>query len=364
MLTGIVLFFVFTGGLLVFVQRPAFGRAPTGDRLTRIEASPHYVKGKFQCLEPVEKIVEGSQAGAMWAFLFGDKQNLVPDAAVPSEKTDLKALAVGQNVVVWLGHSSFYMQLGGKRLLIDPVLSSYASPLSFVNKAFAGSTDYTAEDMPEIDVLVISHDHWDHLDYPTIMALKPKIKEIVCPLGVGEYFEEWGFAPEQLYEEDWFTQVKLTADFSIYVLPAQHFSGRFLKEKPTQWAGFAFVTPDCRVFYSGDSGYGKHFKEIGEMFGNFDLAIMENGQYNKEWPKIHMMPEETAQAAVDVGARTVLPAHNGKFALSRHAWDEPYRRMVASSQDKAYTLITPEIGELAHVGDMNESFDPWWEKVK
>lgn len=359
-----IVFFVLICGVMIFVQKPEFGRAPTGERLARIQASPHYVNGQFQCLEPVEKIVEGSQAGAMWEFLFGSKQDLVPSGMMPTEKTDLKALDVKQNIVVWLGHSSFYMQLGGKRILIDPVFSSYASPLSFINKAFVGSNVYTAEDIPEIDVLIISHDHWDHLDYPTIMALQPKIKEIVCPLGVGEYFEEWGFSSEQLHEEDWFTQVKLAENFSVYVLPAQHFSGRFLKENPTQWAGFALVTPECRVFYSGDTGYGRHFKEIGEMFGGFDLAIMENGQYNKAWPRIHMMPEETAQAAVDVKAKVVLPAHNGKFALSRHAWDEPYRRIAANSQGKDYKLVTPKIGELAHISDVKEQFSHWWEEVK
>jgi L-ascorbate metabolism protein UlaG (beta-lactamase superfamily) len=355
---------VFISGVAIFVQGSEFGRTPSGERLARIQASPHYVNDRFQCLEPVEKIVEGSQVEVMWEFLFGSKQGLVPDEMLPTEKTDLKALDIKQDVVVWLGHSSFYMQMGGKRILIDPVFSSYASPLSFINKAFAGSNVYTAEDIPKIDVLIISHDHWDHLDYPTIMALKPKIKEIVCPLGVGEYFEEWGFSLEQIHEEDWFTQVKLAENFSVYVLPAQHFSGRFLKENKALWAGFAFVTPECRVFYSGDTGYGKHFKEIGEMFGGFDLAIMEDGQYNKDWPRIHMMPEETAQAAVDVKATAVLPAHNGKFALSRHAWAEPYKKLVEASEGKNYELITPEIGEFVRIGDKAQQFSHWWEKIK
>ena len=290
-IVGIILCVV-ASMVIVFTRRPKFGRAPTDGRMERIQSSSHYMNGKFQCLEPVGKILEGSQAGVLWNFLFGSKQNLVPHEIMPSKKIDLKTLDIDQNIVVWLGHSSFYMQIDKKRILIDPVFSNYASPLFFINKAFAGSNIYTAEDIPEIDVLIISHDHWDHLDYPTIMALKLKIKEIICPLGVGEYFEEWGFSAEKLHEDDWFTQAKLAENFSIYILPAQHFSGRFLKKNPTQWAGFAFVTPECRVFYSGDTGYGKHFKTIGEMFGGFDLAIMENDQYNKAWPRIHMMPEE------------------------------------------------------------------------
>ena len=294
-------------------------------------------------------------------FLTGSKEQLVPDGAIPSAKVDLKGLDPQEDVVVWLGHSSFYMQLGGRRILVDPVFSSYASPVSFINKAFAGSNVYTAEDMPAIDVLVLSHDHWDHLDYDTVMALKSKVKAIVCPLGVGEYFEQWGFSPDQLHEEDWDTEVNLADDFSIYVLPSQHFSGRMLKQNQTEWAGFAFITPARRVFYSGDGGYGQHFKAIGERFGPFDLAILEDGQYNKDWPRIHMMPEETAQAAVDVRARAVLPVHNGKFALSRHSWDEPYKRITKASAGKDYRLLTPEIGDLIRLDDKVQSFPHWWE---
>jgi L-ascorbate metabolism protein UlaG (beta-lactamase superfamily) len=349
-------------GVLLYIQQPQFGRAPSAARLARIQASPHYVNGKFECLEPVTNIVENSQSGAMWEFLFGSKVGLVPDEPVPSHKVDLKSLDPQEDVVVWMGHSSFYMQLSGHRILVDPVFSSYASPVSFVNKAFAGSNVYTADDIPDIDVLVMSHDHWDHLDYATIMGLKSHIRTIVCPLGVGEYFEQWGFTTDQIHEEDWNTEVKLDDDFSIYVLPAQHFSGRMLKQNQTEWAGFAFITPERRVFYSGDGGYGHHFKDIGAQLGPFDLAIMEDGQYNKDWPRIHMMPEETAQASEDVQARTVLPVHNGKFALSRHGWTEPYERITAASIGKSYRLLTPEIGELMHLDNPQQEFSPWWQQ--
>lgn len=350
----------------LFVHRPEFGRAPSGERLVRMQASPHYKNGQFQCLEPVENIMEGDENRftAMWKFLFGDKLELSPQQTMLSRKTDLKALDVSENVIVWMGHSTFYLQLGGRRILIDPVFSSYASPLFFINKAFPGSNVYTAADMPDIDVLVVSHDHWDHLDYPTIISLKSKIQKIVCPLGVGEYFEQWGFALEQLHEEDWFTEVKLADDFSVHVLPSQHFSGRFLQPNSTEWASFAFVTPKHRVFFSGDGGYGAHFKEIGRSFGGFDLAIMENGQYDAHWHRIHLSPKETAQAAEDVGAKLVIPAHSGKFALARHAWDAPYRAFVDESRNKHYEIITPEIGELAYIGAAGQNFDHWWEKMR
>ena len=362
----LILILIVALGAFAYTQTAKFGRPPGGARLARIQKSPHYVHGEFQCLEPVTQIVEsgGGSFTATLKFLFGDKAGLVPPAAVPNQKTDLQKLDPKQDVVVWLGHSSYYMQLGGYKILIDPVLSDYGSPIFLVNKAFAGSSVYKAADFPQqIDVLIMSHDHWDHLDYDAIKALQPKIKNIVCPLGVGEYFEQWGFARSQLHEEDWNTEVKLAPDFSVHVLPAQHFSGRLLKRNQTEWAGFAFITPGRRVFYSGDGGYGKHFVTIGQQFGGFDLAILEDGQYNKNWPRIHMLPEQVAQAALDVKAKTVLPAHNGKFALSTHDWDEPYKRLAAASAGKSYHLLTPEIGALVHIGSA-EQFSPWWETVK
>ena len=351
-----------------FLHRPEFGRLPQGERLARIQASPHYVNGQFQNLVPVQVMNEDSGENRFVAtakFLFGDKSALSPQEPMLSHKTDLKTLDINQDLVVWMGHSTFYMQLGGRRILIDPVFSAYASPVFFINKAFPGSNVYTSDDIPDIDVLAISHDHWDHLDYPTVMALKSKIKNIVCPLGVGEYFEQWGFDSQILHEEDWDTEIKLAADFSVHVLSSQHFSGRFLTPNPTLWCGFAFITPRHKVYYSGDGGYGAHFKTIGDQFGGFDLMLGENGQYNMAWHAIHMLPEETAKAAVDVGAKALLPAHGGKFALARHPWQEPYIELSRYSQGQSYKLLTPMIGEVLYIGDEPpQQFSQWWEHMK
>ena len=345
-----------------YLQLPKFGRAPSAARLARIQASPHYYNGKFQCVDPIASIMESNDSLVTgWLkFFTSNPPDLKPREPLPTAKTDLLALDPGEDLVVWLGHSSYYLQLAGRKILIDPVLSDYGSPIFFVNRAFAGTTVYHPEDIPPVDILIMSHEHWDHLDYDTIMALKPKIKEIVCPLGVGEYFEYWGFAKEQLHEEDWDTEVKLAPDFSIFVLPAQHFSNRTFKQDQNQWAGFAFVTKDKQVFYSGDSGYGSHFKKIGEQFGGFDLAILENGQYNRDWHRIHMLPEETAQAAVDIKAKVVLPCHNGKFALARHAWYEPLQKLTEYSAGKPYQLLTPGIGALVNLPPVNPTGVAWW----
>ena len=347
-----------------FVHTARFGRAPQGERLRRIEASPHYHNGRFECLEPVTSTLEGeTMPQAFYKMIFDDKTDRVPAQPIPTQKTDLRALPADLDCVVWLGHSSYYLQLAGRRILIDPVFSAYGSPIWFINRAFAGSSVYSASDMPLIDVLLMSHDHWDHLDYPTVMALREQIKDIVCPLGVGEYFEQWGFDLAHVHEEDWFTAVDLGGGLSVHVLPSQHFSGRFLTQNNTEWCGFALTSPMHQVYLSGDGGWGGHFRSIGAQFGGFDLAIMENGQYNQAWHRIHLLPEETVQAAVDVGARRVLLAHNSKFALARHKWYEPMQQVAAMSDGQPYALLTPEIGQLVTYDSQPKDFARWWENT-
>jgi L-ascorbate metabolism protein UlaG (beta-lactamase superfamily) len=369
-------------GLVAFVPAcaPRFGKLPAGERLDRIKQSPHYdgEAGQFKNLEPTTMLVDAG-AGAkksnrfltICKFLFGTMDRPTPPTPLPMDKTDLHALDPNTDLVVWLGHASCYMQLGGKRILIDPVFSGSAAPFARFNRAFAGDYPYTAADMPDIDVLLISHDHWDHLDYPTLLALRPRIKAIVCPLGVGAHLERWGFDQAVIHEGDWEQAVTLGAeadgDFTVTVLPARHFSGRWLRRNKTLWASFYVTTAGRSVFYSGDGGYGKHFAEIGQRFGaagrGLDLAILENGQYNPRWPHSHLLPDETAQAAVDLKARAVLPVHSARFSLSDHLWNDPYIKLTAASLDKPYTLFTPRIGQVVYIDGREQRFERWWETV-
>ncbi len=352
------------GGIFYYINRPEFGRLPQGERLKKILASPHYFTDHFECLTPVQIMsedVENSENRliATLKFLFGDKSELTPPKPIPSIKTNLRELPPDLDCAVWLGHSTIYLQLAGKKILLDPVFSDYASPVFFVNRAFPGSNIYTAEDFPEIDILAITHDHWDHLDYPSVIALKPKIKTVLCPLGVGEYFEQWGFPLERIIEEDWDSEIDLSADLTAFILTSQHFSGRMLKRNPTEWCAYAFITPNRKIFISGDGGYGSHFKKIGDQFGYFDFAFMENGQYNKQWHAIHMFPDETATASEDIHAKNIIPIHSGKFALARHAWNTPYRDLTASSFNRNYKLLTPRIGELIDF-TREQNFSAWF----
>lgn len=326
-------------------------------------ASPNYVDGEFRNQLSTTMLTSGKgQFATLWDFLFVPKERLRPDHPLPMLKTDIRALAAKpDDTVVWLGHSSFFLHLGGRNVLVDPVFSAYAAPVFFMNRAFAGDYPYSPADMPDIDCLAISHDHWDHLDRETVMALRSKVRAVVCPLGVGAILEDWGFDAARIHEADWNDDVRLAKGLTVHVLPARHFSGRWLTRNKTLWAGFLMETPGRKVFYSGDSGYGPHFAEIGKRFGGVDLAIMENGQYDPGWRYIHMMPEEAAQGALDLRARALLPVHSGRFCISNHAWDDPYKRIAAACSSKPCQLLTPRIGEAADLDNPTERLAHWWE---
>lgn len=351
-------------GACVLLNQPKFGELPAGERLAAIEKSPYYADGKFKNLIPTPKFTRDvSTFSIIWKSWTEPRERLVPERPLPAVKTDLKNLDRMTDLVIWLGHSSFYIQLGGKRLLLDPVFSDSAAPFPFFNKAFAGTSIYQADDMPEIDVLLISHDHWDHLDYPTVVALKDKVGRVVSPLGLGAHFETWVYPAEKIVEADWYQQVDLDGGVRIHVLPTRHYSGRFLKQNKTLWAGFALVSAEQRLFFSGDSGYGPHFKEIGQRFGGFDLVALDCGQYDERWAYIHMTPEEAVRAAHDLKAERLLPSHVGRFSIARHAWDEPFIRVASAPMDEALRLLTPMIGESVHLTIKDQAFDLWWAVV-
>lgn len=351
-------------GSCAYVQHPKFGTLPDGDRRAIIERSPHYVDGEFRNLMPTPMFAE--DRSLLSVFISNRRiraERLRPESEIPSVRTDLKVLEPDEDIVVWFGHSSYFVQLGGKRLLIDPVFSSDAAPVRWANRAFEGTSSYSAQDMPEIDYLLITHDHWDHLDYPTVVALKPKVGKVITGLGVGAHFERWGYPSEMIREGDWYTALDLDEGFSVHILPARHYSGRSLRRNQTLWVGFALETPQRRLFFSGDSGYGPHFEEIGHRFGGFDLVALDIGQYDPRWPYIHKNPEEGAQAAQDLRGKALLPGHIGRFSLAKHPWDDPFERIAAASEGKDYRLLLPRIGEPIRLDDEQQRFSRWWEEV-
>lgn len=351
MVAGLIIGIVIVLGVAVvaFINRPAFGRLPQGERLERIKRSPQYKDGEFQNIHPTTLMTsDKGLLHSMWDYLFLKPDGLNPDVPVPAIKSDLKNLADDSNVMVWFGHSSYLLQLSGKRILVDPVFCM-ASPVSFVNKPFKGTDIYKPEDMPDIDYLVISHDHWDHLDYQTVIRLKDRIRKVICPLGVGEHFEYWGFDKRNIIELDWYESALPDENFTVRCLPARHFSGRGLTSNKTLWASFLLETPSYKVYMGGDSGYDTHFEEIGNRYPDIDLAILENGQYNEGWRNIHIMPRYLGQAAKDLKARKVVTVHHSKYALASHRWDEPLKNEIEMAKENSLELIVPVIGQVVDI---------------
>lgn len=330
-----------------FMHSPAFGRLLRGERLARIKRSPNYRNGEFRNREAVPMMTSDKGMLRNMVSMLRRNSDIRPDSPVDALRTDLHALDPARDAIVWFGHSSYMLRRDGIRFLIDPVFAK-AAPVGFVNRPFAGTDIYRPDDVPDIDYLIITHDHWDHLDYATVKALRPRTHRVICPLGVGEHFERWGFPPEQVIEADWDESLRLRSDLTVHCLPAQHFSGRGLRRNRTLWASFLIETPRSKTYIAGDGGYGNHFAEIGRLHPDIDLAIMENGQYSSAWSRIHLMPELMAQAARDIGARRTVTVHHLKYALAQHAWDEPLRN-EEQMRAEGIEVIPMQIGRVTEL---------------
>jgi L-ascorbate metabolism protein UlaG (beta-lactamase superfamily) len=363
MITALIIIALLVAGFFLFMRQPRFGRAPSGERLKRLQNSPHYSDGQFRNVSDTPALAEGvTYTQVMREFFFTKRERGKPAVALPSVKTDLFNLNPTDNILVWFGHSSYFMQLDGKRILVDPVLSGHASPFNFTTKAFAGADIYSTEDIPPIDYLFITHDHYDHLDHRTITKLRPKVKMVITGLGVGGHLERWGYAPSIITEMDWNEHLEPDKGFEVHTTTARHFSGRAFKRNNTLWLSFVLKTPRQKIFIGGDSGYDDHFSKIGALQGPFDLVLLENGQYNRNWKYIHMMPEEVVQAAIDLKAEKLMPVHWSKFLLSLHAWDEPIIRVSKEAKLKGMPLVHPVIGEPVNLM-RTDSTKEWWQEM-
>ena len=306
-------------------------------------------------------------AWEIWTrILLEKKVGTVPADPIPVRMQDraaLDALDAGGNHIIRLGHSSHLLKLRGKWWLIDPVFGERASPVSFAGPRRFHVSPVALADVPPIEGLVLSHDHYDHLDVGTIEALKDRVQRYFVPLGVGERLRRFGVPADRIEEMDWWEE-RRHGEVTVTAAPAQHFSGRTLWDRNrTLWASFLLQSGGERIFYSGDTGYFPGFKEIGRRLGPFDIALMENGAWDSYWPTVHMTPEETVQAFQDLGARTLYLVHNSTFDLAFHGWREPLDRVAALAQEKGIVLATPEIGEVLTLGRPREN-RKWWEALR
>lgn len=337
----------------------AFGKLPKKVRLERIKNSPNYIDGNFQNLTPTDPLLKEA---SIWKILdeFFNKPDFVkPKTTLPSVKTDLKLIDTTTPTIVWFGHSSYLIKSKSVTILVDPVMSGYASPFSFIAKAFKGSNVYQVEDLPTIDIVLITHDHYDHLDYQTITKIITKKTRFCTSIGVGSHLEYWGVNPENISELDWFENLTFNENTVLTALPARHFSGRGIKRAQSLWSSFALTIDGFKLYLGGDSGYDTHFEAIGQKYGPFDLAILEAGQFGKYWPFIHMFPEQTIKAAQELKAKVLMPVHWGKFALSMHNWNDPIEKVVLYAKEGNLAITTPLIGEPVLIGG-NYPQTEWW----
>lgn len=331
--------------------------------LSKIETSNQYANGKFN---NAAKIAQ-QDLSKMWSagkdFLFNKHKRAVPTLPLPIKPVEVTSFDLADKQALRftrLGHSSLMIQIDGKIILTDPVFSERTSPVQWAGPKRFHPVPLSANDLPEVEAVIISHNHYDHLDHGSIKTLKEKVKHFVVPLGIGQALLDWGVDKDKITELDWWDNIQLDG-IELVATPAQHFSGRGLFDRDeTLWASWVIRNKDHSLYFSGDTGYFEGFKEIGEKYGPFDYAFMECGAYNQIWRDIHMMPEDTMQAFKDVQGKVLIPVHNGTFDLSTHAWFDPFLQIEKLAVENNVQLMTPVMGEII---DKQQSFInyAWWE---
>ena len=346
-------------GSLLIMTCPTLAATPSTS-----EASPQFHDGKFHNPVPMRKLSIGEMARLWWNALFDKPAGTVPAKAIPVRPLSRAALlAAPDNTLYRLGHSTMLLKLAGEFYLTDPVFSKRASPVQWAGPARFHAPPISIEELPPIKAVILSHDHYDHLDHAAILALAAKTSHFLAPLGVGERLVGWGVERARVREFDWWQGASIDG-VRFVATPAQHFSGRTLNDRnSTLWASWVILHGDLRLFFSGDTGYFKGFKEIGDKYGPFDVALVETGAYDKQWPDVHMQPEETLQAFRDLRGKWLVPIHNGTFDLSLHRWQDPFERIAALADKGGVAMATPEMGEALDLL-RPQAGRAWWRTVE
>jgi len=365
----IIIIFIMILGFLYywFSIRPKLGEKPSGQHLNKIKASPQYN-------EKLKKFVNENHAAIiaankklhtwkiMWEFLFPSAQ-LSPKKKLPEVVPNLKAFGNNEKEIafIWLGHSTFLVNMSGVIILFDPVFSGSAAPVSFFAKRFQKPV-LELKNLPKVDYIIISHDHYDHLDMESIKHFSSNKTKFLVPLGVSSYLVGWGIEKNKIQELDWWQSVKIDK-LEFICTPAQHFSGREGPlENPTLWASWIVKNKSQKIYFSGDSGYGTHYKQIGDKYGPFDVTFIENGQYDQRWSLIHNMPNQVGQAYFDLKSKALVPMHWGMFPLALHDWFDPIEKIFKISNERKINLLTPKLGEFISLSS-KKSQESWWKKL-
>jgi L-ascorbate metabolism protein UlaG (beta-lactamase superfamily) len=349
------------------LSQPQFGGKLEGDRLARARANPQYRANKFVNVVPQASY----RLADVWDVVRGqffDHQIRVPPRPLPVQSVAAKVLeaelAAPSLRAFWIGHASVFVEIDGVRMLIDPIFSDYASPFEFGPKRFQ-PTPVSLDALPAIDAVLITHDHYDHLDMRTVQHLASKGSAFFVPLGIGAHLQTWGVPPTLIHELEWW-QERTVRGVRLVSTPSRHYSGRGLSDgSATLWSSWSVIGLRHSFYVSGDTGYSDHFRAIGERLGPFDLSFIKIGAYGPgaPWIDIHMSAEDAVRAHLDVRARRMFPVHWGTFNLAFHDWDEPIKRAVAAARASQVELLTPRLGEMVHA-DQPFASNPWWGGVR
>lgn len=343
------------------IVRAPMGGTPAGDILLTIEKSKQYnhQKARFENPSPTPLTTGRSMTDVMFDFFFNGELRR-PIGNLPEAPPALSVLQEKSEYIrfIWFGHSTILLEIDSIRILIDPIFSDYASPIPFMVQRFQQPV-FTIDEIKDVDLILISHDHYDHLDYKTISKLKNRNIEFIVPLGVGAHLESWGIERNKIKELDWWESTSFNG-LIMTCTPSQHFSGRgILNGNSTLWASWVIQGEQQNVFFSGDSGYGNHYKEIGNRLGPFDVTFLENGAYSPDWKFVHQLPEEGVQAHLDLKGKTMVPIHWGMFDLALHTWHDPIVRVTKAARKQGVKIMTPKLGQLISTSQDYVQED-WW----
>ena len=357
-LSILVFLAVFILAVILFLNFwPAVGKLPTKSmQADYAHRTQYFVDGCFTNQEPSPVVTTESEVKSKRMKPKGDIP-VVKSASIPDGEK-------GKLYVTWLGHSSVLVQMNGKNILIDPVFCDHSSPVGFAGPKRFSELPIEPENLPHLDAVLISHDHYDHLDYKTLREINDKVDRYIVPLGVESYLIGWGIESEKITNMAWYEETALD-DIRIAATPSKHYTGRNpLKRNASWWCGFYLADDSHKLYYSGDGGYCDNFKEIKEKLGEPDLALMECGQYGKGWPWIHMFPEQTVQAVNDLGAKWFIPVHWGAYCICYNSWDDSVIRSLEESEKAGVNEATPKIGERVDFDDIASYNEHWWEGIE
>lgn len=349
--------------LFIYIH-PAFGGSPSKEQKKGYNKFDHYVNGKFVNLVTTTMNMSPSTIFSLMKDSISRGKDRNPAGQFPVPVMDWNKIKREEDSLTWFGHSAFLLSIDNKKILIDPMLGPTASPVTFAgSKRYSEDMLRVIDEMPFIDAVFITHDHYDHLDYPSILKLMSKVAHFFVPYGVSAHLISWGVAKEKITELNWWEEMEHEG-LTIALTPSKHFSGRgIFNRDPTLWGGWVILGKNTRFYTSGDGGYDTHFKEIGRKYGPFDITLIEGGQYDRRWSWVHMTPEEAVQAHIDVKGKHMMLIHWGAFTLAYHGWTEPIERALKEAKKAEVKLIAPEIGETVPLlEELSIPISSWWKR--